>query len=95
MRIPQCPRCKTYEKRFSMCQTCGHEIEANVVAPLATFAPPVAAPTKGTVVLANGQRRAAEYLIGNLTGQRFLSYRTPAGHWRRTTPAEEATFTSN
>lgn len=49
-------------------------------------------PEVGTVTLANGQKRHAEYMVGNITPDRYLSYRTPAGHWRRANAAEEATF---
>lgn len=51
-----------------------------------------AKPERGTVTLDNGQRRVAQYIVGNLTSGRFLSYQTPAGRWIRCTAAVEATF---
>lgn len=91
--VPQCRTCRTIATtRHSVCQTCGTEIPENVSRPLADHAPLEPLHTTGTITLANGQHRHAKYMTGSFTGRRTLNYRTPAGHWRLASPAEEATF---
>jgi hypothetical protein len=46
-------------------------------------------PVRGTVTLANGYKRPAEYLAGR---RGPLQYKTPAGNWRNASAEVEASF---
>jgi hypothetical protein len=49
----------------------------------------------GTITMANGGTRVAEWRTGQFTGKRYLQYRTPAGNWRNAQPGEIETFVAD
>jgi hypothetical protein len=46
----------------------------------------------GTITMANGGTRIAEWRTGQFTGRRYLQYRTPAGNWRNASDRDATTF---